>query len=675
MLRSLKVKLVIIIAVLCAAVLALECFVTLKRTEVSFEDVLDENYEIKTDYFSSTIDSWMIEEAGTLQAIESAVLCMDSSPEHREQSMQSIVTSLEGITAQNSKVSMVYVQLAEGIFLNGSQWDSGDFDGRTRGWYQKAKEANGAPVFNEPYIDVSSGNLIITLSKYISMNNWEGVVGLDIYIDTMLSRIDNLVDTSNGKGEYLFITDQNGNMVYHPNKDYQPTPDKIMNVSELGVDYVTAVEEDPDGGITDYNGENIYVTHSVIPTSEWQVYYVSPTRNYDALTDSVKNTMTTILIICLVVAIIVSVGVGMWIAAPISDASRKVKAMAVSVSEGNADLTRDIETKSKDEVGDLVAAVNELKTAMARIIANINNASGQLIDNVSELKTAANISSDNASNISSTMEEMSATSEETSASTTQVSAQIGDITELTNKVSANANSKAKEISRSLDNVEKLKADIERNDEQMNNRLNSAIETMKSRIADTKKVEEIQKMTQGISDVASQTNLLSLNASIEAARAGEAGRGFAVVADEIGQLANNSADMAKSIQEVSDDVLAIVDQLVKAAEEVSNVMLEISEENSKEKDKIITEYMNTLNECHGAMSEISDNNTEIASNIERIKQSIDAIDVAVEENAQGITTVAGGTSELVSASDNVMSSANSVDRISNELKDHVKGFKC
>ena len=675
MLRSLKVKLVIIIAVLCAAVLALECFVTYRRTNVSFEDVLNENYEVKTDYFSSMIDGWMVQESGTLNAIESAVLCMDSTPEHREQSMQSIVSSLEGITMQNSRLSMVYVQLAEGIFLNGSQWDSGDFDGRSRAWYSKAKEAQGGVVFNEPYIDASSGNLIITLSKYINMNNWEGVVGLDIYINTMLSRIDELIDTSNGKGEYLFITDQNGNMVYHPNKDYQPTPDKIMNISELGVDYLYAANEDPDGGIQDYSGEYIYVTQGVIPTSEWEVFYVSPTRNYDAISDGVKNTMMTILIICLVVAIIVAVGAGVWIAGPITDASKKVKAMAVSVSEGNADLTRDIESKSKDEVGDLVAAVNELKTAMAGIIADINTASGQLIDNVQELKTAANISSDNASNISSTMEEMSATSEETSASTTQVSAQIGDITELTGKVSANANSKAKEINRSLSNVEKLKADIERNDEEMNTRLNTAIETMKNRIADTKKVEEIQKMTQGISDVASQTNLLSLNASIEAARAGEAGRGFAVVADEIGQLANNSADMAKSIQEVSDDVLAIVDQLVKAAEEVSDVMLEISEENSKEKDKIIDEYMKTLNVCHDAMSEISENNTEIASNIERIKQSIDAIDVAVEENAQGITTVAGGTSELVTASDNVMNSANSVDRISNELKDHVRGFKC
>ena len=135
MLRSLKVKLVIIIAVLCAAVLALECFVTYRRTNVSFEDVLNENYEVKTDYFSSMIDGWMVQESGTLSAIESAVLCMDSTPEHREQSIQSIVSSLEGITMQNSRLSMVYVQLAEGIFLNGSQWDSGDFDGRSRASY------------------------------------------------------------------------------------------------------------------------------------------------------------------------------------------------------------------------------------------------------------------------------------------------------------------------------------------------------------------------------------------------------------------------------------------------------------------------------------------------------------------------------------------------------------
>ena len=667
--KSLKIKLVLIIAVLCAILLAGECFVIYQKTKTSFEDQLNKNYNVQTEFFAAELTGWLIKTTGTVSAAEAAIGSGESS-------IPSVEKTLASITSTNDMASMVYVCLTDGTFINGSGWvPSEGWDGRTRGWYQSAVAAKGNICYSSPFVDASSGDLIITISRYFESGSASGVAAVDILVSTLLADIDTLANSHGEKDSYLFLTDSVGDVIYHPNDSFKPTVDSIKNISGLGIDYITAAASDDADAISDYNGTSIYVTHKKINVSDWNVYYVTPAYHFDDLSAAVKNTEVVICIICLVIAIIVAVAVGIYIAKPISDASDKIAKLAKDVKSGKADLTRPIETASKDEVGRLVYSVNELRNAMGEIIHNINDATGELVSNVNNLKSAAGVSSDNVSSISSTMEEMSASSQETSASTTQVSQQIYDITELTTKVRESASEKTDTISRSLRNVDDLKSKIERNDSDMNERLENAINLMKERIDETKKVEEIQKMTQGISDVASQTNLLSLNASIEAARAGEAGRGFAVVADEIGQLANNSADMARNIQSVSDEVLSIVDQLVKAAEEVSDIMLKISEENTEEKNKLIAEYSESLHECFDAISSISEDNTEISSTIDRIKESIEAIDVAVGDNAQGIQTVAEGTSLLVNATDDVVGNANNVDVVSARLKDHVSGFRC
>ncbi len=665
---------VLIIAILCAVLLSAECFFTYKKTDASFQDILNENYNVTTDYFSAVIEGWLMEATGTVNSAEASLISTPSATP--EQSQQSAVASLEEITRNNPTLSMVYIQLSNGTFLNGSGWiPTPEFDGLTRAWYIDAVAKKGAFNYSEPYVDASSGELVVAVSKYFNTNGWEGIAAIDIFCSQLLADIDKLAKEKGEEGSYLFVTNEQDTLIYHPNRDFLSTTSKIMKLSDINIDYNKAASGDDAEAITDYNGTSVYVTKKEMGNSGWKVFYVTPAASFDNVTLGIRNMEISILLVCVAVAIVVAIIAGFFMARSITNASKKVKELAEDVQSGKADLTKDIVTNSKDEVGQLVNAVNELKNAMGGLIRDVNTASGELSENVESLISASAKSADNVSNISAAMEEMSATTTETSASTAQVTQQVGDITALTTKVSKNAAEKTENISNNLKYIDSRKVEIEQNDRDMSERLSAAIENLQEKIKDTKKVEEIRTMTEGISQVASQTNLLSLNASIEAARAGEAGRGFAVVADEIGNLANNSAEMAGNIQKVSGEVMAIVDQLVKAAEEVSDIMIKISKENTEEKNQLIDEYITALNECYSAMSSISSDNREISDAIDSISSSITAIDSAVEDNAQGVTGIAEGAQVLVLASEDVRDGANAIDKISSSLRNHVSGFTC
>jgi len=679
--RSLRTKMIIIIAALTFVLLAVEGVISLTITQKTFKRTLQTTYNMKAEYMAESIHGWLLEYQNLVTSAESVVSASTSAED-----VVKLIAVLEDLNDNISDVQMVYICFADGNLVNGAKWTAPEgFDARTRAWYQAAVAANGEFIYTAPYLsarDDGTNDTCLTLARYFKINNWEGVVAVDISGTALFKKITDKIEEIGEDGDYVAISKPysvsegvaDGEMVYcalMTEQDIEDPNASKLSTYQNGI-YLEAANEG--SYVEDKNGTSVSVTDAKISGNGWDVLYISPSKYFTEQVNKNKNQVFVVFCICLVVAGLVSAAVGAMISKPIIEASKKVNKLSTDIANGQADLTEKVETKSKDELGVLVYGINELIASLGGMMGDITDASKKLAENVGTLKTAVSATTDNVSTISSTMEEMSASSEETSASTSQVTQQISDITALTEKVSSDTSEKTKEISNNLKNVDVLKSKMEDNDANMMKRLNSAIEALQEKIKATKKVEDIQKMTEGISDVASQTNLLSLNASIEAARAGEMGKGFAVVADEIGKLANNSAGMAHNIQEVSDEVLAIVEQLVKSAEEVSDIMLKIAKENSVEKSNLIEDYIKTLNGCYDAMSAIADNNTEIATSIGMIRDSVQAIDIAVEENAQGITSVAEGAGMLVTVSEDVLQSSKSVGEISDNLQNKISGYK-
>ena len=198
-------------------------------------------------------------------------------------------------------------------------------------------------------------------------------------------------------------------------------------------------------------------------------------------------------------------------------------------------------------------------------------------------------------------------------------------------------------------MEKRAVDLRTEEDTATSDAQEAVENMTKsldeKINNARDVENIGKLTQTILDIASQTNLLSLNASIEAARAGEAGRGFAVVAGEISNLAENSSNTAKEIQEISESVIGNVRAL---SDEASNMVEFVKTKTIGGYQKLKEtgeQYQKDAVSITEMLAHLEERSNNIKASMNQVMVAIESVSKAVEESANGITSVATSASEM------------------------------
>lgn len=347
----------------------------------------------------------------------------------------------------------------------------------------------------------------------------------------------------------------------------------------------------------------------------------------------------------LVVVIVIMLGLRLWVIGPVKKATKQVDELVEGIRCNKGDITKRIHVGSRDEVGRLAIAINDLVAQMQIIIRAITEGCGQMEEKQADI--ISNVEKVNAT-ADHTMQNLGVMSEGMQL----VTGAIGGVQQDTGvldhtvenmlEVAQNGRDYAADIK---EKAGKMKVTAVESKQEATLVMKEIDTAMTESIANSRQIHKITELTEEILGIAGTTNLLALNASIEAARAGEAGRGFAVVAEEIRKLADSSRESANNIQEISNRVVESVEELSENATRLLEFMntrvmkdydaLEDTGSNYHEAadhvDEMMNEFGQKIDELLSVLQNVNTANTQMEATVGDSTEKLSA----VEKNNQGL----------------------------------------